>query len=117
MLIWTVPKLTIFPNNPLKLPHRLDIGQLKLSKNFLDNNPEISNTNLFLRIGIYHGNIEISRRVDISVGDILVYEEEGVDTNQDEGSKQIKSKIVEFDLMVCNIPRMARLCFGLFKLR
>ena len=64
--------------------------------------------NIYLRMSIYHGNVEITKSVDTLVRDILRDEQELPN------DKQKKSKCVEFDIAVCNIPRNGRLCCGLY---
>ena len=63
---------------------------------------------IYLRMSIYHGNVEITKRVDTLVSDILSDESDLTDENQK------KSKCIDFNLPVCNIPRNGRLCCGLF---
>merc|ERR1719419_1764975 len=90
----------------------LDVGQLKLNRNIQTLEPDLVQTQLFLRISIYHGNVEIVERIDTCVAEIILTKEE----NKNERT-QIQSKVVDFNINVCNIPRMARLCFGLYKIR
>eukprot|EP00092_Neocalanus_flemingeri_P011672 GFUD01012577.1.p1 GENE.GFUD01012577.1~~GFUD01012577.1.p1 ORF type:complete len:1133 (+),score=268.09 GFUD01012577.1:126-3524(+) len=95
----------------LKDKFMVEIGQLKLNRNIQTIEPDLPKSQLFLRISIYHGNVEIVDRIDTYVGEII--------STSDESKKeetQIKSKVVDFNINVSNIPRMARLCFGLYKL-
>ena len=79
----------------------VEIGQLKLREFEAG-----LRDNLYLRMSVYHGNVELTSKVDTLVRDILL--------DQSVTQKQKKSKCVEFDISVCNIPRNGRLCFGLF---
>ena len=81
----------------------VEIGELKYREFVRSLKGEI-----YLRMSIYHGNVEITKRIDTLVTDIL--RDETDSTNE----KQKKSKCVDFDLPVCNIPRNGRLCCGLF---
>ena len=72
--------------------------------------PDLLHSQLFLRISIFHGNVEIVERIDTCVGEIVSKSEE----SKSEES-QIQSKVADFNINVSNIPRMARLCFGLYK--
>ena len=82
----------------------VEIGQLKMREFEAG-----LRDNLYLRMSIYHGNVELTSKVDTVVRDILLDQ-----TDQSVTEKQRKSKCVEFDISVCNIPRNARLCFGLY---
>ena len=82
----------------------VEIGPLKLQELEAGQGDQ-----LYLRMSVYHGNVELTSNVDTLVRDILLDQ-----TGQSVTDQQKKSKCVEFDLSVCNIPRNGRLCFGLF---
>ena len=90
----------------------LEIGTLKLNRNIITTETDLGQCQLFLRISIFHGNTEIVERIDTSVEEILSKSDE----SKTERS-QIQSKVVDFNINVSNLPRMARLCFGLYKIK
>ena len=56
------------------------------------------------RVSIYHGTVELVNKIDINVEDIFYLDFE-----------ETLSKLLEFDIMVKNLPRNSRLCFGLYE--
>ncbi|XP_023328992.1 phosphatidylinositol 4,5-bisphosphate 3-kinase catalytic subunit beta isoform isoform X3 [Eurytemora carolleeae] len=74
--------------------------------------PEVY-SDLKLRIGVYHGRKSLCSEVSLSFG-------ERVKTMVDKHGtffKYVLDQCVELDILVSNLPRMARLCFGLYRER
>lgn len=85
---------------------KIEIGSLKYVDSF-EGLP--SDSSPWLRISIFHGNVELVDHIDTNVSDILTGTGDATHKTNNE-----HSKMLEFNIAVKKLPRNARLCFGIY---